>query len=66
MARECIENYYGMCPNEKALLQSHAIQAVRQRSNIEYRAACENELCSKKKQRENAPFATRFRVENVV
>lgn len=47
MARECIENYYGMCSNETGILQSHAVQSVRQRSNIEYRADCENGLCSR-------------------
>lgn len=37
MARECIENDYGMCSNEMGILQSSAAQSVRQRSNIEYR-----------------------------
>lgn len=66
MARECIENYYGMCSNETGILQSHAVQSVRQRSNIEYRADCQNEVCSGENQKENAPSAHRFRVENVV
>lgn len=64
MARECIENDYGMCSNETGLLQSQAVQSVRQRSNIEYRMSCKNELSSQNRRRENAPFANRFRVEN--
>lgn len=66
MARECIENDYGMCLNETGILQSHAVQSVRQRSNIEYRAGCENELCSEQDQWENAPFVARFRVQNLL
>lgn len=66
MARECIENYYGMCSNETGILQSHAVQSVRQRSNIEYRADCENGLCSWEEQKENAPSVNRFRVENLL
>lgn len=57
MARECIENDYGMCPNGTGILQSLAAQSVRQRSNIEYCGSCENAPCCRLHKLENAPFA---------
>lgn len=58
MARECIENDYGMCRvNGTEILQSHGAQSVRQRSNIEYRGRCENGESCRRHKLENAPFA---------
>lgn len=57
MARECIENDYGMCLNGTEILQSRGPQSVRQRSNIEYRGRCENGESCRRHKLENAPFA---------
>lgn len=66
MAEECIENDYEMCLNEIEILQSHAAQPVRQRSNIEYQSRTVRGLCKDKFSGKIGTFSLKNRCENLL